>query len=80
MARKGDDRTDELRCYRCWCKTGIVEVPVPESWKNAEDRRLTHTEAKGANKPAVDSSTTSRTKVNAQEGNTLPVSAFNDLM
>ena len=56
----------------------VVEVQVPESWKNAADEGLATTHAEGGRKDVVDFVNNIQTKVNAQEGNTLPVSAFKD--
>ena len=56
----------------------IVEINVPESWKNAEDEGLFTPEIKGGRTDVVDFVKNIQTKVNAQEGNTLPVSAFTD--
>mgnify|MGYP000543307409 CR=1 FL=1 len=56
----------------------VVEVQVPESWKNAEDEGLFTPEVKGGRKEVVDFVKNIQAKVNAQEGNTLPVSAFNE--
>ena len=56
----------------------VVEVQVPESWKNAEDEGLFTPEVKGGRKEVVDFVKNIQAKVNAQEGNTLPVSAFTD--
>ena len=56
----------------------IVEVQVPESWKNAEDEGLFTPEVKGGRKEVVDFVKNIQAKVNAQEGNTLPVSAFTE--
>ncbi len=57
----------------------VVEVAVPESWKSAADEGLTtpHVE-EGGRKDVVDFVKNIQAKVNAQEGNTLPVSAFVD--
>ncbi len=54
----------------------IVKVDVPESWKDAEDEGLDYPVAKGARKDVVDFVNNIQTKVSAQEGNSLPVSAF----
>lgn len=53
----------------------VVKVEVPESWKNAEDEVLgtVHTEGRPE---VVDFANNIQNKVNAQLGNTLPVSAF----
>ena len=56
----------------------VVEVTVPESWKDAADEGLFTPEVKGGRADAVDFVKNIQAKVNAQEGNTLPVSAFND--
>ena len=55
----------------------VVEVAVPESWKDAADEGLVMTHAEGGRKD-VDFVNNIQSKVNAQEGNTLPVSAFKD--
>ena len=54
------------------------KVEVPESWKNAEDEGLDYAVATGARKDVVDFVNNIQTKVSAQEGNSLPVSAFKD--
>ena len=56
----------------------VVEVAVPESWKDAADEGLAMTHAEGGRKDVVDFVNNIQSKVNAQEGNTLPVSAFKD--
>lgn len=56
----------------------IVEITVPESWKNAEDEGLFSPEIKGGREDVVDFVKNIQTKVNAQEGNSLPVSAFTE--
>lgn len=57
----------------------VVEVAVPESWKDAAGEGLAtpHVDENGR-KDAVDFVKNIQAKVNAQEGNTLPVSAFNE--
>ena len=57
----------------------VVEVAVPDSWKDAADEGLTvpHVSEDGR-KDVVDFVKNIQAKVNAQEGNTLPVSAFKD--
>ena len=57
----------------------VVEVAVPESWKSAADEGLTtpHVDENGR-KDVVDFVKNIQAKVNAQEGNSLPVSAFNE--
>ena len=56
----------------------VVEIQVPDSWKDAEDEGLAMTHAEGGRKDVVDFVNNIQSKVNAQEGNTLPVSAFKD--
>ena len=56
----------------------IVEVQVPESWKTCEDEGLFAPEIKGGKEDVVAFVKNIQAKVNAQEGNTLPVSAFVD--
>ncbi len=56
----------------------VVEIQVPESWKNAADEGLAMTHAEGGRKDVVDFVNNIQAKVNAQEGNSLPVSAFKD--
>ncbi len=56
----------------------VVEIQVPESWKSAADEGLSFTHAEGGRKDVVDFVNNIQAKVNAQEGNNLPVSAFKD--
>ena len=56
----------------------VVEIEVPESWKSCEDEGLFTPEVKGGKDDVVAFVKNIQSKVNAQEGNTLPVSAFND--
>ncbi len=56
----------------------VVEVQVPESWKDCADEGLFMAHAEGGRKDVVDFVNNIQAKVNAQEGNTLPVSAFKD--
>ena len=56
----------------------VVEVEVPESWKDAADEGLFMAHAEKGRKEVVDFVNDIQCKVNAQEGNTLPVSAFKD--
>ncbi|EGB94647.1 pyruvate:ferredoxin (flavodoxin) oxidoreductase [Clostridium sp. D5] len=57
----------------------VVEITVPDSWKDADDEGLTtpHVDENGK-KDVVDFVKNIQAKVNAQEGNSLPVSAFNE--
>ena len=56
----------------------MVEVAVPDSWKSCADEGLFSPEVKGGREDVVDFVKNVQSKVNAQEGNSLPVSAFND--
>ncbi len=56
----------------------VVEVSVPDSWKSCQDEGLFTPEVKGGREDVVDFVKNVQSKVNAQEGNSLPVSAFND--
>ena len=56
----------------------IVQIEVPESWKKAKDQGLAHKKVKGGRKDVVSFVNNIQSKVNAQEGNSLPVSAFKD--
>jgi pyruvate-ferredoxin/flavodoxin oxidoreductase len=56
----------------------VVEIQVPESWKNAADESITGAAATGARQDAVDFVNNIQKKINAQMGNTLPVSAFTE--
>ena len=56
----------------------VVEVQVPESWKDCADEGLFMAHAEGGRTDVVDFVNNIQSKVNAQEGNTLPVSAFKD--
>ena len=58
--------------------TGVVMVDVPESWKNCEDEGLDYKVVTDGRKDVVDFVNNIQTKVSAQEGNSLPVSAFKD--
>ena len=56
----------------------VHEVEVPESWKSCQDEGLFSPEVKGGSEDVVSFVKNIQTKVNSQEGNTLPVSAFKD--
>ena len=56
----------------------VHEVEVPESWKSCEDEGLFTPEVKGGREDVVSFVKNIQAKVNAQEGNSLPVSAFKD--
>ncbi len=56
----------------------VVEVKVPAEWSNAQDEGLDFTHATKGRKDAVDFVNNIQAKVSAQEGNSLPVSAFTE--
>ena len=76
--RKGDDIVAKNWAAIDAGAKQVVEVQVPESWKDAEDEGLNFTVAEGGRKDVVDFVNNIQSKVNAQEGNSLPVSAFKD--
>ena len=56
----------------------VVEVEVPESWKDAADEGLFMAHANHGAQDAQDFVNNIQCKINAQEGNSLPVSAFTE--
>ena len=76
--RKGEDVVKKNWAAIDAGATGVVKVEVPESWKNCEDEGLDYKTVSGARKDVVDFVNNIQSKVSAQEGNTLPVSAFKD--
>ena len=76
--RKGDDVVQKNWAAIDEGAKQIVEVNVPESWKDAQDEGLDTKVATGDRQDVVDFVNNIQNKVNAQEGNTLPVSAFKD--
>ena len=57
---------------------GVVKVEVPESWKSCGDEGLDMTHAASGRKDVVDFVNNIQAKVSAQEGDSLPVSAFTE--
>ena len=76
--RKGEDVVKKNWAAIDAGANGVVKVEVPESWKNCEDEGLDYKTVSGARKDVVDFVNNIPSKVSAQEGNTLPVSAFKD--
>ena len=76
--RKGDDVVQKNWAAIDAGAKQVVEVQVPESWKNAADEGLDVKTATKGRKEVVDFVNNIQAKVNAQEGNTLPVSAFTE--
>ena len=58
---------------------GVVEVKVPDSWKNAKDTKMGMDKVKGANKALTNYVNNIQIPVNAQQGDKLPVSTFKDM-
>ncbi|MGL5437368.1 MAG: pyruvate:ferredoxin (flavodoxin) oxidoreductase [Lachnospiraceae bacterium] len=57
---------------------GVVKIDIPESWKSCADEGLDYKVITGGRADVVDFVNNVQSKVNAQEGNNLPVSAFVD--
>ena len=74
--RKGDDVVKKNWAAIDAGAKQVVEVQVPESWKNAEDEGLFMSHASHGAQEAQDFVNNIQCKINAQEGNSLPVSAF----
>lgn len=76
--RKGDDVVKKNWAAIDAGAKQVVEVQVPENWKNAEDEGLFMSHASHGAQEAQDFVNNIQCKINAQEGNSLPVSAFKD--
>ncbi len=76
--RKGDDVVQKNWAAIDAGAKQVVEIKVPDSWKSAADEGLAMTHAESGRKDAVDFVNNIQAKVSAQEGNSLPVSAFKD--
>ena len=76
--RKGDDVVKKNWAAIDAGAKQVVEVQVPESWKNTEDEGLFMSHASHGAQEAQDFVNNIQCKINAQEGNSLPVSAFKD--
>ena len=76
--RKGEDVVKKNWAAIDAGANGVVKVEVPERWKNCGDEGLDYKTVSGARKDVVDFVNNIQSKVSAQEGNTLPVSAFKD--
>ena len=76
--RKGDDVVKKNWAAIDAGAKQVVEVQDPESWKNAEDEGLFMSHASHGAQEAQDFVNNIQCKINAQEGNSLPVSAFKD--
>ena len=76
--RKGDDVVQKNWAAIEEGAKQVVEIQVPESWKDAADEGLDMTHAESGRQDAVDFVNNIQSKVSAQEGNSLPVSAFSE--
>ena len=76
--RKGEDVVKKNWAAIDAGANGAHKVEVPESWKNCEDEGLDYAVVTNGRKEVVDFVNNIQTKVSAQEGNSLPVSAFKD--
>ncbi len=74
--RKGEDVVKKNWAAIDAGAQGVVKVEIPESWKNAADEGLDYQVVTEGRKDVVDFVNNIQTKVSAQEGNNLPVSAF----
>ncbi|MCI9361428.1 MAG: pyruvate:ferredoxin (flavodoxin) oxidoreductase [Hungatella sp.] len=76
--RKGEDVVKKNWAAIDAGAQGAVKVEIPDSWKNCEDEGLDYKVVTEGRKDVIDFVNNVQTKVSAQEGNTLPVSAFKD--
>ncbi|MCI9559006.1 MAG: pyruvate:ferredoxin (flavodoxin) oxidoreductase [Lachnospiraceae bacterium] len=76
--RKGEDVVKKNWAAIDAGAQGVVKVEVPESWKSCTDEGLDYKVVTEGRKDVVDFVNNVQTKVSAQEGNTLPVSAFTE--
>ncbi len=74
--RKGDDIVQKNWAAIDAGAQQVVEVQVPESWKDCPDEGLFMAKAETGRQDAIDFVNNIQSKVNAQEGYSLPVSAF----
>lgn len=76
--RKGDEIVQKNWAAIDAGAKGVVQVEVPESWKNCTDEGLDYKVITEGKQDVVNFVNNIQTKVSAQEGDTLPVSAFVD--
>ncbi|MEY8337158.1 pyruvate:ferredoxin (flavodoxin) oxidoreductase [Lachnospiraceae bacterium 62-35] len=76
--RKGEDVVNKNWAAIDAGAKQVVEVQVPESWKNCEDEGLDMVHIEEGREDVVAFVNNIQAKVNAQEGYSLPVSAFKD--
>ncbi len=73
-SRKGDDIVKMNHDAIDAGATAYIKVDVPESWKDCKDDDLTTPIPEGGRKEVVDFVKNIQSKVNGQQGNTIPVS------
>ncbi len=78
--RKGDDVVAKNWAAIDAGAKNAVKVEVPESWKNCEDEGLTMVKAENGDPAVIRFVNNIQSKVGAQEGNNLPVSALMEYM
>ncbi|MCC8026104.1 MAG: pyruvate:ferredoxin (flavodoxin) oxidoreductase, partial [Clostridium sp.] len=76
--RKGDDVVQKNWAAIDAGAKGVHKVEIPASWASCEDEGLDYAVVTDGRKDVVDFVNNIQSKVNAQEGNNLPVSAFKD--
>lgn len=76
--RKGEDVVKKNWAAIDAGGTGVVKVEIPAHWAEAKDEGLDFATAVKGNKATIDFVNSVQSSVNAQQGNNLPVSAFND--
>lgn len=76
--RKGEDIVNKNWAAIDAGAKGVVKVEVPASWSGCEDEGLDYKVVSGGRRDVVDFVNNVQSKVNAQEGNSLPVSAFTE--
>lgn len=78
--RKGEDVVKKNWAAIDAGAKNLVEIKIPDSWKSCKDEGLDMTHATDGRADVVKFVNTVQAAVNAQEGNSLPVSAFVDYM
>ena len=76
--RKGEDVVKKNWAAIHAGAQGVVKVEVPASWKDCTDEGLDYKVVTEGRKDVIDFVNNVQTKVSAQEGNSLPVSAFTE--
>lgn len=76
--RKGEDIVKKNWAAIDAGAKGVVKVEVPASWSGCGDEGLDYKTVSGGRKDVIDFVNNIQSKVNAQEGNSLPVSAFSE--